>query len=95
MRTALVTGASAGFGAAIAARFAENGWRVVVCARREDRLAHLVERFGKDRVHAAAFDIRDEAALRAALDALPEGFRDVDLLVNNAGLALEIGRAHV
>src|SRR5690606_17944357 len=47
-----------------------------------------VERFGADRVHAAAFDIRDEAALEAALSALPEGFRDIDVLINNAGLAL-------
>ena len=84
----LVTGASSGFGAAIARHFAENGWRVVACARRADRLRHLVDRHGNDRVHAAAFDVRDEAAMRGALDALPEGFRDIDLLVNNAGLAL-------
>ncbi len=93
MKTALVTGASAGFGAAIAARFAENGWRVVACARRAERLRQLVERFGADRVHAVAFDIRDEAALRAALDALPQDFSDIDVLVNNAGLALGTAKA--
>lgn len=93
MGTVLVTGASAGFGAAIADRFAENGWRVIACARRADRLARLVGRFGAERVHATAFDIRDETALRAALDALPEGFRDVDALVNNAGLALGTAKA--
>ncbi|MDE2271731.1 MAG: SDR family NAD(P)-dependent oxidoreductase [Xanthomonadaceae bacterium] len=93
MKTALVTGASAGFGAAIAARFAENGWRVVACARRAERLQQLVERFGADRVHAVAFDIRDEAALRAALDALPQDFSDIDVLVNNAGLALGTAKA--
>jgi serine 3-dehydrogenase len=93
MKTALVTGASAGFGAAIAARFAENGWRVIACARRAERLRQLVERFGEDRVHAVAFDIRDETALRAALDALPPDFRDIDLLVNNAGLALGTAKA--
>ncbi|HLI18582.1 MAG TPA: SDR family NAD(P)-dependent oxidoreductase [Rhodanobacteraceae bacterium] len=87
-KTVLVTGASAGFGAAIAAKFADNGWRVIACARRAERLAELVDRFGRDRVHTAAFDIRDEATMRAALDALPEGFRDIDVLVNNAGLAL-------
>ncbi len=92
-KTLLVTGASAGFGAAIAAKFADNGWRVVACARRAERLAHLVERFGADRVHAAAFDVRDEAAMRSALDALPGTFRDIDLLVNNAGLALGTGPA--
>ncbi|HET9818202.1 MAG TPA: SDR family NAD(P)-dependent oxidoreductase [Rhodanobacteraceae bacterium] len=88
MRTVVVTGASAGFGAAIAAHFAGNGWRVVACARRDERLQQLVDRHGAERVHAAAFDIRDETAMRAALDALPEGFRDIDVLVNNAGLAL-------
>ena len=91
--TILVTGASAGFGAAIAARFAENGWRVVACARRAERLAQLVDRFGKDRVHAIAFDIRDDAALHHAVDTLPENFRDIDLLVNNAGLALGTAKA--
>ena len=92
-KTLLVTGASAGFGAAIAAKFAENGWRVIAFARRAERLARLVDRFGADRVHTAAFDIRDETALRTALDALPEDFRDVDLLVNNAGLALGTAKA--
>jgi serine 3-dehydrogenase (NADP+) len=91
--TILVTGASAGFGAAIAARFAENGWRVVAFARRADRLAVLVEHFGADRVHAAAFDIRDEVAMRDALDTLPDKFRAIDLLVNNAGLALGTAKA--
>ena len=87
-RTVLVTGASSGFGAAIAALFAQNGWRVIACARRADRLQQLVERHGSECVHIAAFDIRDEAAMRSALAALPEGFRGIDLLVNNAGLAL-------
>src|SRR5579875_968082 len=52
-KTVLVSGASAGFGAAIATRFAENGWRVIAFARRAERLAQLVERFGKNRVHTA------------------------------------------
>lgn len=91
-RTLLVTGASSGFGAAIAAAFARNGWNVIACARRAERLAPLQQRFG-ERVHVAAFDIRDEAAMRAALAALPEGFRGIDLLVNNAGLALGTGPA--
>ncbi|HET7561323.1 MAG TPA: SDR family NAD(P)-dependent oxidoreductase [Rhodanobacteraceae bacterium] len=92
-KTLLVTGASAGFGAAIAVRFAENGWRVIACARRADRLQQLADRFGKERVHVCAFDIRDEAAMRAALAALPENFRVIDLLVNNAGLASGTAKA--
>lgn len=93
MGTVLVTGASAGFGAAIASRFAENGWRVIAFARRTERLAQLTERFGTERVYTAAFDIRDEAATHAALDALPEDFRGIDVLVNNAGLALGTAKA--
>jgi len=86
-RTALITGATSGFGAAAVRRFAAAGWRVIATGRRADRLQALVDELGADTVHAAAFDIRDEAAMDAALAALPDGFRDIDLLVNNAGLA--------
>ena len=86
-RTAFITGATSGFGAAAARRFVADGWRVVATGRRADRLQALVEALGADKVHAAAFDMRDEAAMRAAIDALPPAFRDIDLLVNNAGLA--------
>ena len=87
-RTALITGATSGFGAAAVRRFVAAGWRVIATGRRADRLQALVDELGTDHVHAAAFDVRDEAALDAALDALPEAFRGIDLLVNNAGLAL-------
>jgi serine 3-dehydrogenase len=86
-RTALITGATSGFGAAAVRRFAAAGWRVIATGRRAERLQALVDEVGADKVHAAAFDIRDEAAMDAALAALPEGFREIDLLVNNAGLA--------
>ncbi|MCW2238934.1 SDR family NAD(P)-dependent oxidoreductase [Azospirillum canadense] len=84
----LVTGATAGLGEATARRFAGAGWRVVVTGRRADRLERLVDSFGAERVHAAVFDVRDEAAMIEALAALPEPFRGIDVLVNNAGLAL-------
>ena len=87
-KTVWITGATAGFGAATVARFVAGGWRVVASGRRAERLQALVEQYGADKLHACAFDIRDEAALRAAIDALPGAFRDIDLLVNNAGLAL-------
>lgn len=87
-RTALITGATSGFGAAAVRRFVAAGWRVIATGRRADRLQALVDELGADKVHAAAFDIRDETALDAALDALPAALRDIDLLVNNAGLAL-------
>lgn len=88
-KTVLITGATAGFGAATARIFVKAGWKAIITGRRADRLAALVaELGGPDKVHAAAFDMMDEAAMDAALAALPEGFRDIDLLVNNAGLAL-------
>ena len=87
-QTILITGATSGFGAAAVKRFAAAGWRVIATGRRAERLQPLVEQFGADKVHAAAFDIRDEAALEAALSALPENFRGIDVLINNAGLAL-------
>jgi serine 3-dehydrogenase len=86
-RTAFITGATSGFGAASARRFVAAGWRVIATGRRTDRLQALVEELGADRVHAAVFDAREEAPMRAALAALPEDFRNIDLLVNNAGLA--------
>ncbi len=84
MPTALITGATAGIGEACVHAFADAGWNVVATGRREDRL----EKLARDNVRTLAFDIRDEAARDAALDGLPQGFRDIDLLVNNAGLAL-------
>lgn len=85
-RTALITGATAGFGRATARKFIDNGWQVIATGRRAERLEALRAELG-DALHTACFDIRDEAAMRAALAALPERFRGIDLLVNNAGLA--------
>jgi serine 3-dehydrogenase len=87
-RTAFITGATSGFGAAAARRFVAGGWRVVITGRRADRLQALVEELGTEHAHPACFDVRDEAAMRAALAALPPSFAQIDLLVNNAGLAL-------
>jgi serine 3-dehydrogenase len=86
-RTAFITGATSGFGRAAVERFVAAGWRVVACGRRAERLQALVDALGADKVHAAAFDIRDAAAMTAAIDALPNDFRGIDLLLNNAGLA--------
>ncbi|MEO5962362.1 MAG: SDR family NAD(P)-dependent oxidoreductase [Thermomonas sp.] len=85
-RTALITGATAGFGRAAARRFVDAGWQVIATGRRSERLDALRAELGNG-VHTACFDIRDEAAMRAALAALPERFAGIDLLVNNAGLA--------
>ena len=86
-RTALITGATSGFGAAMARRFAQAGWRVVATGRRAERLRALVDEFGAQTIFAAPFDVRDEAAMNETFSALPDPFRGIDVLINNAGLA--------
>jgi serine 3-dehydrogenase len=85
--TIMITGTTSGFGEAMARRFVRDGWQVIGTGRRAERLAHLKDELG-DLFHAAAFDITDAAAIETALEALPPSFRDIDVLVNNAGLAL-------
>jgi 3-hydroxy acid dehydrogenase / malonic semialdehyde reductase len=86
---AFITGATSGFGAACARRFAADGWRLILCGRRQDRLDALrAELAASVPVHAVPLDVRDETAVSAAVAALPAEFAAVDLLVNNAGLAL-------
>jgi 3-hydroxy acid dehydrogenase/malonic semialdehyde reductase len=89
----LVTGASSGFGAAIARRFTEDGARVIATARRADRLDALRSELGEDKVLPLALDVRDRAAVEHAIAALPAEWADVDVLVNNAGLARGLGPA--
>jgi 3-hydroxy acid dehydrogenase/malonic semialdehyde reductase len=85
--TVLITGATAGFGEATARLFARHGHRVVITGRRRDRLDGLAGELGR-LAHAVALDVRNEAAVKAAVDGLPPDFADLDVLVNNAGLAL-------
>ena len=88
MKTALVTGATSGIGEATVRALVASGWRCVATGRRKERLDALVADLGADKVHAASFDVRDEAARDEALSSLPEAYSSIDLLVNNAGLAL-------
>jgi 3-hydroxy acid dehydrogenase / malonic semialdehyde reductase len=90
---ALVTGATAGFGAAVVRRFAAAGHRIVAAGRRNDRLEALANEFGPVRVHPVVFDVRDREAVEAAIRGLPPDFADLDLLVNNAGLAVGLDPA--
>ncbi|HCJ28105.1 MAG TPA: NAD(P)-dependent oxidoreductase [Pseudomonas sp.] len=84
-----ITGATSGFGRATARRFAEAGWALVLTGRRLERLEALKEELStKVPVHIAALDVRDAEAVKQAVAELPEGFREVKTLVNNAGLAL-------
>ncbi|PID49272.1 MAG: NADP-dependent 3-hydroxy acid dehydrogenase [Proteobacteria bacterium] len=91
---ALVTGASAGFGDAISRIMVEAGYKVVGTARRLDRLEQLQQALGKDNFYPLAFDIQDQQAVQAALDSLPVAWRDIDVLINNAGLALGLEPAY-
>jgi 3-hydroxy acid dehydrogenase/malonic semialdehyde reductase len=87
-----VTGASVGFGAAIARRFAADGARIIAAGRRLERLEALRAELG-DTILPLALDVRDRAAVERAVTGLPSAFAEVDVLVNNAGLALGLGPA--
>lgn len=92
-----ITGASSGFGAAIARRFARDGakagTRLVLAARRKDRLAALARELGSA-AHVLALDVTKRDAVNKAIASLPAEFAAIDLLVNNAGLALGMELAH-
>ncbi|MBP2474256.1 3-hydroxy acid dehydrogenase/malonic semialdehyde reductase [Crossiella equi] len=92
-KTVFVTGASTGFGAAIARRFAGEGHRVVATARRADKLAALAAEYG-EHVLPVELDVRDNHAVEQVVAGLPAAFAEVDVLVNNAGLALGLEPAH-
>ena len=89
----LVTGASAGFGVSIARRFAKDGAKLVLCARRGDKLRKAAAEFGKN-AHAIELDVSKRADVERALAKLPTEFADIDVLVNNAGGALGLEPAH-
>jgi 3-hydroxy acid dehydrogenase/malonic semialdehyde reductase len=91
--TALITGATAGFGAAIARRLVADGFRVIATGRRQERLDALHADLG-DALLPVRLDVTEAAATGALPGSLPEGWREVEILVNNAGLALGLGPAH-
>jgi NADP-dependent 3-hydroxy acid dehydrogenase YdfG len=89
-RTALITGATSGIGEATAHALASAGWRIIITGRRAERLKDLkteLRSAHKTDVLTLAFDVRDPFQVSASLGTLPEGWCEVDLLVNNAGLA--------
>lgn len=92
-----VTGASAGIGQACARAFAALGARILMCARRVERLDKLADELEKDlgaKTHAFVLDVRDRAAVEKALDELPAEWRAIDVLVNNAGLSRGLDKLH-
>ena len=90
---AMVTGASSGFGEAISRLLVSAGHPVIGTGRRAERLAALAEELGEQFL-PLVFDVQDKAATRAAIEGLPTEWQQVDLLVNNAGLALGLEPAH-
>jgi NADP-dependent 3-hydroxy acid dehydrogenase YdfG len=94
-KTVFITGASSGFGEACARSFAQPGNRLILTARRIDPLIRLQEELaGVCDTHIIPLDVRDREAVQGAVEGLPERFRDIDLLLNNAGLALGLEPAH-
>jgi 3-hydroxy acid dehydrogenase/malonic semialdehyde reductase len=87
---ALITGASSGFGRAIALKFAEHGWDVIITGRRKEKLEeleHIILDTYETKVYSLCFDVRDRKAVKIELDSLPHFWKEIDVLVNNAGLA--------
>jgi NADP-dependent 3-hydroxy acid dehydrogenase YdfG len=94
-KTIFITGASSGFGAACARVLATAGNRLVLTARRIDPLLQLQEELAATAdVHIIPLDVRDREAVQGAVAGLPERFRSIDILINNAGLALGLEPAH-
>ena len=94
MKTIFITGASSGFGEATARKFSSGGHRLVLLARRREKLIDLAHQLGgENKCHLISADVRDKEEVENALSSLPEEFRSIDVLVNNAGLALGLGSA--
>ena len=93
--TVFITGASSGFGRACARRYGQEGWRLILAARRLEPLQEVQKELGANHVHILQLDVRNRDAVEAAVASLPESFREVDVLVNSAGLALGLEPAHL
>jgi len=96
-KTILITGASAGIGEACAQIFAQQGANLILTARREEKLLQLAKTLKENyqvQVFPKGLDVRDAEAVRVMLSALPDTLRDIDVLVNNAGLVIGVEKAH-
>lgn len=91
-KIALVTGATSGIGKATAELLLQNGYKVIVTGRREDRLKEFQSHYPQNDVHTLNFDIRNGQSVLDALNTLPEDWKNIDVLVNNAGLALGLSQ---
>ncbi len=89
----MVTGASSGIGRACAEQFAREGCRLILAARRLDRLEEVAADLDVE-THLISLDVRDREAVEAAVTGLPAAWRDIDVLVNNAGLSRGLEPVH-
>lgn len=89
----LITGATSGFGAEMARKFAQTDHKVIATGRRKERLDSLAAELGASLL-PVAMDVSDKASIKSALAALPTEWQEIDVLINNAGLALGIEPAH-
>lgn len=94
MKTVLITGATSGFGRASAKKFSSEGHRVILTGRRQERLEELKSELG-ELAHIESLDVRDKSDVFGILERLPVEFQNIDVLLNNAGLALGLGGADV
>lgn len=97
MNTVFITGATSGFGEAIAHTLAKQNVKMIITGRTEDKLMQVakeIEENTQTKVLPLVFDVRDYKACEAAINNMPEEFRNVDVLVNNAGLAVELNAVH-
>ncbi len=93
-KIALITGATSGFGKACAELFAGNGWNLVLCGRRQERLQKLKEQLSTVSIHTVVCDVRIRKEVARMIADLPDSHMQIDLLLNNAGLALGLSPAH-
>lgn len=93
-KTVFITGATSGFGKECAKLFAKNGYKVIATGRRTDKLEELKNELKAFDVHTTSFDVSDKDAVFAAVAELPSDFKNIDILINSAGLALGLGVAN-
>ena len=91
----MITGATSGFGRAIAVKFAQNGFDMIITGRRKERLDELEKELTKNKIKVLSlnFDVRNRSEVGSAIQKLPAEWKDIDILVNNAGLA--VGLSHI